>query len=77
MCLFYSVIADVEGVLDDTADDLRREEVGEFRGERFGEGIEVVAMVAAETARHHHFLDVRVVRFCWEGGAGAEEDRDE
>ena len=70
--LVLLVVADVEGVLDDAADDLRREEVDEFRGERFGEGIEVVAMVAAETARHHHFLDVRVVRFCGERGAVGE-----
>ena len=70
MLLVYSVVTDVEGVLDDEADNLRRE-VGEMRGERCGEGVEVVALVAAEAARRDHFLQVRVVRFCGEGGAGA------
>ena len=72
----FLVVADVEGVLDDEADYLRRE-VGEMRGERCGEGVEVVALVPAEAARRDHFLDVRVVRFCGEGGAGAEEDRED
>ena len=31
----------------------------------------------SEAARRDHFPQVRVVRFCGEGGAGAEEDRDE
>ena len=48
----------MEGVLDDEADYLRRE-VGEMRGELCGEGVEVVALVAAEAARGDHFLDVR------------------
>ena len=61
MCLFYSVIADVEGVLDDEADYLRRE-VGEMRGERCGEGVEVDALVGFEAARGDHFLDVYVGR---------------
>ena len=52
----------MEGVLDDEADYLRRE-VGEMRGERCGEGVELVALVAAEAARGDHFLDVRVGRF--------------
>ena len=52
-------------------------EVGEMRGELCGEGVEVVALVAAEAARGDHFLDVRVGRVRGEGGAGAEEDRDE
>ena len=76
MLLVYSVVARVEGVLDDEADYLRRE-VGEMRGERCGEGVEVVALVAAEAARGDHFLEVRVGRVRGEGGAGAEEDRDE
>ena len=80
MCLFYSVIADVEGVLDDEADYLRRE-LGEMRGERCGEGVEVVALVLSEAARRDHFLDVRIYvrvgRVRGERGAGAEEDRDE
>ena len=45
-----------------TRDHLRREVVGEMRGERCGEGVEVVALVAAEAARGDHFLDVRVGR---------------
>ena len=61
MLLVYSVVARVEGVLDDEADYLRRE-VGEMRGEHCGEGVEVVALVAAEAARRDHFLDVRVGR---------------
>ena len=60
----------MEGVLDDEADYLRRE-VGEMRGERCGEGIEVVALVLSEAARCDHFPDIRVVGFCGEGGAGA------
>ena len=35
------VVAHVERVLDDAADQLRREEVGELRGEGRGEGVEV------------------------------------
>ena len=60
MLLVYSVVTDVEGVLDDEAEYLRRE-VGEFRGERCGEGVEVDALVGFEAARGDHFLDVRVV----------------
>ena len=66
----------MEGVFDDEADYLRRE-VGEFRGERFGDGVEVVARVVVGAARRDHFLEVRVGRVRGEGGAGAEEDRDE
>ena len=62
MCLFYSVIPDVERVLDDAADNLRREtSVGELRDEYRCDGVEVGALVAAEAARGDHFLDVRVV----------------
>ena len=50
----------MEGVLDDEADHLQRE-AGEMPGERCGEGVEVVFLVAAEAARGDHFLDVRVV----------------
>ena len=74
MLLVYSVVARVEGVLDDEADYLRRE-VGEMRGERCGEGVEVVALVAAEAARRDHFLDVRVGRLRGGRGAGAEVRR--
>ena len=35
--MFYSVVTEVEGVLDDEADYLRRE-VGEFRGASTGPG---------------------------------------
>ena len=75
MCLCYSVIPHVERVLDDAADQLLRE-VGELRSEGRGKGVEVVALVLSDAARRDHFPDVRVVRFCGEGGAGAEEDRD-
>ena len=74
--LVLLVVADVEGVLGDAADHLRRE-VGEMRGECSGDGVEMVALVAAEAARGDHFPDVRVVRVRGEGGAGAEEGRDE
>ena len=60
----------MEGVLDDAADHLRREtSVGEFRDEGCGEGVEVDALVGFEATRGDNFLDVRVVRFCGEGGA--------
>ena len=45
----YLVVADVERVLDDAADELRREEVGEFRGEGRGDGVEVGALVILES----------------------------
>ena len=45
----FLVVADVEGALDDEADYLRRE-VGEMRGERCGEGVEVVALVGVENS---------------------------
>ena len=62
MCLCYSVIPHAERALDDAADHLRREtSVGELRDEYRCEGVEVVALVAAEAARGDHFLDVRVV----------------
>ena len=57
--LVLLVVADVEGVLGDEADQLLRELV-EFRRERRDERVEVVALVAAEAARGDHFLDVRV-----------------
>ena len=66
----------MEGVLDDEADQLLRELV-EFRRERRDERVEVVALVAAEAARGDHFLDVRVGCVRGEGGAVAEEDREE
>ena len=37
----------------------------------------MVALVLSEAARCDHFPDIRVVGFCGEGGAGAEEGRDE
>ena len=74
--MFYSVVTEVEGVLDDEADHLQRE-AGEMPGERCGEGLEVVFLVAAEAARGDHSLEVRVGSVRGEGGAGAEEGRDE
>ena len=65
----------MERVLDDAADKLLRE-VGELRSEGRGKGVEVVALVLSDAARRDPFPDVRVVRFCGEGGAGAEEDRE-
>ena len=50
----------MEGVLDDEADYLRREAVGEFRGERFCEGVEVVALVVVDAARRDYFLQAPV-----------------
>ena len=53
----------MEGVLDDEADYLRREtSVGEFRGERCSDGVEVVVLVLLYAARGSHFPDVRVGR---------------
>ena len=46
----YLVVPHVERVLDDAADELRREDVGEFGGERRGDGVEVVALVSLEAA---------------------------
>ena len=66
----------MERVLDDSPDHLRRE-TRELLEERRGDGVEVGALVILEAARRAHFSYVRVVRFCGEGGAGAEEDRDE
>ena len=37
----------------------------------------MVVLVLFYAARGSHFLDVRVGRFCGEGSAGAEEDREE
>ena len=45
-----SVIAHVERVFDDAADQLRRKDVGEFRGEGCGERVEVVALVSLDAA---------------------------
>ena len=56
----YLVVADVERVLDDAADQLRREEVGELRGEGRGEGGEVGALVILQASRRAHFLQVSV-----------------
>ena len=66
----------MERVLDDAADHLRRE-VGEPRRKGRGEGVEVDALVLSEAARRDHFPDVGVGRLRGEGGAGAEEDREE
>ena len=41
----------MERVLDDMADHLRREEVGELRGEGRDEGVEVSAFVVPDAAR--------------------------
>ena len=47
----FLVIPHVERVLDDMADHLRREEVGELRGEGRDEGVEVSAFVVPDAAR--------------------------
>ena len=56
----YLVVAHVERVRDDAADQLRREEVGELRGEGRGEGGEVGALVILQASRRAHFLQVSV-----------------
>ena len=76
MLLVYSVVAHVERELDDAPDHLRRE-TRELCEERRGEGVEVVALVGAEAARRDNFPEVNVVGFGGEGGAGAQEDREE
>ena len=58
----YSVVAYVERVLDDAADQLRREEVGEFRGEGCDDGVEVGALVFIEAARGADLSEVHVVQ---------------
>ena len=50
-----SIVADVERVLDDAADELRREEVGELRGEGCDDGVQLGALVLSEAARRAHF----------------------
>ena len=69
----------MERVLDDAADQLRREEVGEFRGEGRGEGVEVGALVGSEVARRAHFLQVNVAprprHSSGEGGARAKQNQ--
>ena len=65
----------MERVLDDAADELRREEVGEFWGEGRCEGVEVVALVSLEAAGGPDFLYVRNVRPRGESCAGAEKNR--
>ena len=65
----------MERVLDDAADELRREDVGEFWGERRGDGVEVVALVSLEAAGGPDFLYVRNVRPRGESCAGAEKNR--
>ena len=69
-----SVIAHVERVFDDAADQLRRKDVGEFRGEGCGERVEVVALVSLDAARRDHFPDVRVGRSRGKRGAGADQN---
>jgi hypothetical protein len=77
----FLVIPHVERVLDDVADHLRREEVGEFRGKGRGEGVEVSAFVLSDAARRADFPNVsagpppRVGRFCADGGARPEQSR--
>ena len=56
----------MERVLDDAADELRREDVGEFWGERIRERVEVVALVSLEAAGGPDFLYVRIVRTCFD-----------
>ena len=54
------VFAYMERVLDDAAGQLRREEVGELRGEGRGEGVEVGALVILQAPRRDHFSQVPV-----------------
>ena len=71
---YVEIAKDVERVLDDAADHLRREEVGELRGEGRDEGLEVSAFVLSDAARRADFPNVsvgrplRVGRFCADGG---------
>ena len=60
----------MERVLDDAADELRREEVGEFWGERRGDGVEVVLLVSPEAAGGPDFLYVRNAISCGESKSG-------
>ena len=69
-----SVVAHVERVLDDATDQLRREEVGEFRGEGCGERVEVGALVSLDAVRCDHFPDVRVCRLRGDPGASADQN---
>ena len=71
MCLCYSVISHVEGVLGDAAGGARGE--AERRLDGLRERRQVVALVLAEATRGDHFLDVCVGRVRGEGGAGAED----
>ena len=69
-----SVVADVERVLGDAADELRRED-WQLRSERIRERVEVVALVSLEAAGGPDFLYVRNVRPRGESCAGAEKNR--
>ena len=76
MSIAWLVVAYVERVLDDAADQLRREEVGELRGEGRGEGVEVGALVILQASRRDHFLQVNGGCLCGTRvGARAEENR--
>ena len=50
----------MEPVLDDLADELRREEVRELRRQRLGEGLEVGAFVGLEAAGVENPAEVRI-----------------
>ena len=56
------VKAGVEPELHNVADHLRREEMGEFRGKRREERVEMGALVFAEAARGGNFLQVIHIR---------------
>ena len=61
----------MERVLDDAADELWREDVGEFWGKRRGDGVEVVALVSLEAAGGPDFSYVRNIISRGESCAGA------
>ena len=65
----------MEGELYDEAGRLGGE--AKCRPKNSYERRQVAVLVSFDAARRDHLPDVRVVRFCGEGGAGAEEDREE
>ena len=66
----------MERVLGDAADELRREEVGELRGEGRGDGVEVGALVFFDAARRADLSEVSVSRFSgiWPGRGPGERE---
>ena len=66
----------MERVLDDAADELRREDVGEFWGERRGDGVEVILLVSLEAAGGPDFSHVRNIISRGESCTSAEHNRE-